>query len=129
MACASVPLSTYSSSPPTGTPRARRLTLSLRAAEQLADVVRRGLAFVGEVGRQHDLAHRAVQRSFEQAIEANLLRADAVERRQPAHQHEIESRVGLGVLDHHQIGGRFDHAQQGRVALARPAKRRTALPR
>ena len=31
-ACASVPLSTYSSSPPTGTPRARRLTLMPRAA-------------------------------------------------------------------------------------------------
>ena len=75
------------------------------------------LAFVGEVRRQYDLAHDAVQRSLEQPVEADFLRADAVERRQTSHQDEIESTVGLRVLDHEQVGRSFDHAEQRRIAL------------
>src|ERR1700682_2365246 len=56
--------------------------LELARAEQLGDVMRGRLALVGEIGRQHDLADRSIERSLEQPVEANLLRTDAVERRQ-----------------------------------------------
>jgi hypothetical protein len=53
----------------------------------------------------------------QQAVEMNLLRTDAVERREPPHQHEILAAIGQRLLDHDLIGRRFDHAEQRRVAL------------
>ena len=38
------------------------------------------------------------------------LQAGTVERREPAHQHEIHALVTLGLLHHQQIGRHFDHA-------------------
>ena len=122
-ACASVPLSTYSSSPPTGTPRASRLTAEAARAQQLAQMMRGRLALDGEVGREHDLAHDAVGRALQQPLDVDVARADAVERRQSSHQHEVEARVRLRLLDHQQVGGRFDDAQQRRIAPRRRADR------
>ncbi len=85
--------------------------------------MRGGLALVREIGRENHLANDAVGRTLQQPLEADLLRPDAVERRQPTHQHEIQPRIRLRLLDHQQVGGRLDDAQLCRIALARPAKR------
>ena len=59
-ACARVTPSTYSRSPPMGSPRARRVTRTPMPREQLLDVGGRHLALHGWIGRQDDLPHRAL---------------------------------------------------------------------
>src|SRR6185437_761546 len=78
--------------------------------EKFAEVMRRRLALIREVGREDHFAHDAVSRTLQQLLEPDFPGSDAVERREPAHQHEIESGVGLRLLDHQQIGGRLDDA-------------------
>src|SRR4051794_21783880 len=60
---------------------AARKARHLEAArpEKLADVMRGGLALVGEIGRQHHLLHRPVGGAPQQSVEADLLRADAIQ--------------------------------------------------
>src|SRR6185369_17848289 len=41
--------------------------------EQLADVVRRRLALVGEIGGEHDLADETVGRPLDETLEADFL--------------------------------------------------------
>ena len=48
----------------------------------------------------------------------DVARADAVQRREPAHEHEIEAFEGEGLLDHDLVRGRLHHAQLGEIALA-----------
>ena len=43
-------------------------------------------------------------------------RPDAVERAEPAHQHEVEAAVAAGALERRLVGRRLDHAQLARVA-------------
>jgi hypothetical protein len=107
MACAMVEASTYSSSPPTGTPRASRLTARL--------------ALLGEVGGQDHLGDLAIAGALEQALQPELARAHAIERREPAHEHEVPPLEGQGLLDHGLIGRGLDHAEQAGVASRRGA--------
>ena len=74
---------------------------------------------MGEVGRENHLVHPLVGRPGHQSVDTEIRRADAVERRDSAHQHEIQAAIGVGLLHHHQIRRRFDHAQLRRVATAR----------
>ena len=62
------------------------------------------------------VAHRRVGDSREQAVEADLLRADAVQRRQPPHQHEVQAAVARRLLDGQLVGRSLDDAQQRRIA-------------
>ena len=78
-ACAIVPRSTYSSSLPTGTPRASRVTCT-PALEGLAQHMRRGLTLGIEVGGQNHLLHHAIAGALHQLVQANLFRANAIER-------------------------------------------------
>src|SRR2546426_9131651 len=80
--------------------------------QQLADVVRGGLALDREVGGEDDLAHDAIRHALHEAIEMDLAWPHAVERRQASHQYEIESRIALRLLHHQQVAGRFDDTQQ-----------------
>ncbi len=82
-----------------------------------------GLALVGEIRRQDHFAHLAVRGARLQPVEADLARPDAVERRKPPHQHEVHSRVRERLLDHGQIRGRLDYAQQARIAPRRVTQR------
>jgi hypothetical protein len=111
-ACASVPPSTYSSSPPTGTPWAMREALMPRLAHQLTQEVRRRLAFHGRVGREDHLAQPALREQRLELRHAELGRPDAVDRRQVPHQHEIAAAITTGLLDGRHVGRRLDHAQQ-----------------
>ena len=75
-----------------------------------------GLAFLGEVGGQHHFLDHAVGGARQQALELQIGRPDAIQRRESAHQHVIEPLIGAGVLDDQLVGGIFDHAQQCRIA-------------
>ena len=90
--------------------------LQAAGSQGLADVVRGGLPFHGEIGGKDDFPHHPVGRAPEQPVEMDFLRADAVERRERAHQHEIKALVALGLLHHQQVARRLDHAKQGRIA-------------
>jgi hypothetical protein len=98
---------------------ATRQTADAQAArlQHLADVVRSGLALVGEIGGQHHFGDQAIGGARHQFFQMNIFRADAVQRRQPAHQHEVQALVGQRLFDHQLIGRRLDHAQQAAVAL------------
>ena len=50
--------------------------------KQISDVMRRGLAIHGCIQRQDDLADLRIMRALDQRIDGEVLRADAVERRQ-----------------------------------------------
>src|SRR5262245_40273692 len=89
--------------------------------DQLADVVRGGIAFDGRVGREDHLLDLALFEQRLEAVEAELLRANAVERREVAHQHEVAAAIAAGLLDRDDVGRRLDDAQGGRVALRRRA--------
>ncbi len=80
------------------------------------DDMRRRLAFVGEVGRQNHLFHRAVERAGHQPVEADFLRPQAIERADAAHEHEVQAVVGERLLYRGEIGGAFHHAKLAGVA-------------
>jgi hypothetical protein len=75
-ACASVPPSTYSSSPPTGTPCAMREARMPRRADHLGQEVRGGLALHGRVGGEDHLADLALVEHAIEGANADLLGAD-----------------------------------------------------
>src|SRR5438132_9774106 len=81
------------------------------------------LAFVGEIRGEDHFVHRAVARARLQPVEPDVARADAVERRKAPHQHEVHAGVRERLLDHGEIGGRFHHAKQCRIAPRRAAQR------
>ena len=124
-ACASVPPSTYSSSPPTGTPCAMRDARIPRARHQLAEEVRGRLALDRRVGREDHLAHLALVEQRLELLDAELLGPDAVERRQVAHQHEVAAAVAARLLDRDDVGGRFDDAERRADRAAAPRRSRT----
>ena len=118
MACASVPPSMYSSSPPTGTPCAMRLARMPRwrtsCARKCAVASPSTVEFVASMtSRTWPPSSSAIELRA-----AELLGTDAVERRQVAHQHEVAPAVAARLLDRHHVGRRFDHAQQRGIALA-----------
>ena len=92
-ACASVPPSTYSSSPPTGTPCAMRDAREPARATTLGEEVRGRLAFDGRVRREDHLLRPRPRAAAPRALDTDLGRTDAVERRQVTHQHEVAAAV------------------------------------
>ena len=80
-------------------------------AQRLGQDVRGGLALGGEVGRDDHLLDPAVARPVEQLLGADLGRADAVERAEPPHQHEVVA------------------ADSCRCARTRPGRRASRPPR
>jgi hypothetical protein len=124
-ACASVPLSMYSSSPPTGTPCAMRLA-ACALAHQPEN--RCGLAFHRRIGRQDHPRTPPAASSARTRARAQLVGTNAIERREVAHQHEEASAVTAGLLDRHHVGWRFDHAHQRRIACRIRADRAQLAP-
>ena len=85
-------------------------------AQRLGEDVRGGLALGGEVGRDDHLLDAAVARPVEQLLGADLGRADAVERAEPAHQHEVVAAKAAGALERGLVGRRLDHRELARIA-------------
>src|SRR5882672_2540784 len=90
--------------------------------EHLADIVRGRLALVGEVGRDDHFLDFAASQAPLQHVQADLPGADAIERREAPHEHEIQTVVRESLLHHQQVAGRFDHAQLRGIALGRSAQ-------
>src|SRR5436190_17835146 len=80
-------------------------------------------ALVCEVGGEDHFLHGAVAHARLQPVEADVARAHAIERRQTTHQREVYAGIGKCLLHHRQVGGRFHHAKQGRIAPRRAAQR------
>ena len=98
---ASIRSPSAAASPPTGCPRrdnrarrrparhARAASPPHRIVQEIGDVMHRGLAIDRGVEREDHLFHRRLMRARHQRIDGEVLRADAVERRQHATQHVI----------------------------------------
>ena len=78
--------------------------------------MRGDFAFVGEVGGEDDFFDGAVGGAVDEFFEVDLRGADAVERGQAAHEHEVEPAERTGLFKRDLIGRRFDDAEDGRVA-------------
>src|SRR5690606_16239960 len=69
-----------------------------------------------------DFGKLALAHPGEQLVEADVPGTDAIERREPAHEDEIEARVAEAVLDRGEIGGGRDDAEERRGAPRRAAE-------
>ncbi len=109
--------STYSSSPPTGKPRARRETFTpATPGQQVLQVGRGRLAFKRGVGRQDHLAHPTLIKPALQQPDPQRFRADPVERGKPAAENDISSAKRAGSFQHRHPRRLLHHTEQRRVA-------------
>ena len=97
--------------------------------ERLAEHVRGGLALVGEVGREDHFLHHAVGGALDQLVRRRCRRADAVERAQPPHQHEVQAAVAAGPLEHDLVGRASRPRTAARVARVIEADGADLAPR
>src|SRR6185312_13573126 len=97
------------------------------ASGELREEMRRGLSLDGRIGREDQLADRALLEKGLELANAELLRADAVERRQVTHQHEVTPAVTARLLDGDHIGRRLHDAQKRGLPLRRGADRAQLL--
>src|SRR6266568_2211677 len=82
--------------------------------QHLLEVGRGGLPFHRGVGRHDDFPHpRAVRDPGDELLKPQLVRAQPLERRQPAPQHVIPPPVAAGALDCPDIRRLLDDAKQG----------------
>ncbi len=90
--------------------------LQVESGEPVHDVMRGGLALDGGVDRQNDFAHAACGDAGDQLIDAEIVRADAIERRQRAAEHVVAGVQDVGALQRPQVGDVLDHDDQPVVA-------------
>ena len=107
--------SAYSRSPPTGRPLASRVT-RVRPAQPVGDVGGSGLAGHVRVGREHDLLDAVALHAREQLVDAEVLRLDAVERRERPAEHVVDAAVLVGALHREHVGRLLDDADERLVA-------------
>ena len=84
--------------------------------QPVGDIVAGRLPLHRCVGRQDDLADCRIGSAADQRRDAQLVRADAVERREGAAKNVIAAPEGAGALHRPQITDLFDDAQERRVA-------------
>ena len=121
--------SAYSSSPPTASPEAMRVTRTPSGLQHLGQVERGRLALDVRAGGDDHLSIATVARPrrAQQLADAQIVGADAVERREHAVQHVVAAAKAAGALDREQIGRRGDHADEARVAARVAAQRARIL--
>src|SRR6478672_4109341 len=90
--------------------------LDTRLLQEVGDVVRGGLAIDGGIQCQDDFAHPRIVRARHQRVDGQILRADAVERRQRSPQHMIEAVGRIGPLQRPEIGDVGDHDDDRGIA-------------
>src|SRR6185312_7365401 len=72
--------------------------------------MRGGLAIDGGIERENDFAHLRLMGARDERVDTEILRADAIERRQRAAEHVIASTGGVRPLQRPEIGDvRNDH--------------------
>src|SRR5690625_1814006 len=85
-------------------------------AEHAHEVGRSGLALDVRVGGDDDLGDRTVGQAGHQLPDAQVVRADAVDRVDGPAEHVVAAAVLAGAFDRDDVLGLLDHAQQGRIA-------------
>src|SRR4051794_5907952 len=103
------------------TPRDAAHAQALRA-QKLAHVVRRGFTFDGEIGGEYRLANDTVGGTAQQPVEMDFARPHTIERRERAHENEVQPAVALGLLHHEEIARSFNDAQDRCIAACRAAQ-------
>ncbi len=78
----------------------------------VGDIPGGGIPFDGGIGGEDQLADVLILQPALENIEPQLLRADAVERRQMAHQHEVATRELAGLLDGGHVRRALHHTEQ-----------------
>src|SRR5690348_14421603 len=89
-----------------------------RHARDLREHVRGRLAFHGRIGRDDELLHFAFGQALRERVEAELLRAKAVEWRKTSEQDEIAAAITGRLFDSELVDRRFDDAQEALVTRA-----------
>ena len=116
MAFSMVISSVYSMSLPTGMPIAMRVTFTPAALQLLGKYTCGGLAFDCGIGGENDLVDVSGIDAGDQIRDAQLLRTDAVQRRDRSVEDVEDSVEVLGLLDGGDVGRLFDYADQPLVA-------------
>ena len=111
-----MPRSTYSSSLPIGTPRASRVTRTPRDRSASPSTCAVASPSAVKLVARITSSTTTVAGAVEQLAGADLERADAVERAEPAHQHEVEAAIAAGALERRLVGRRLDHRELAPVA-------------
>src|SRR5580704_5285734 len=84
---------------------------------ELAEVVGGGLPLDRRVGGEDELAHAPLGQNALELAHTELLRPDAIERRQVPHEHEVATAVAARGLDRHHVGGGLDRTEHRAIAL------------
>ena len=101
--------------------------LHVRVVQQFGDVMRGGLAVDRGVERQDHFLHLRLVRARDQRVDGQILRADAVERRQRAAEHVIAAVDRVRALQRPQIGDVGHHHDDRLVAPGIGADRARVL--
>ena len=102
--------------------------LHLKMREEVGDVMRCRLAIDGGIDREDHLAHLAVSDAGNQRFEVDVLRPDAVERRQRAAKNVVTGTDSAGAFERPKIGDGLDDDKHMRIA-ARVAADRAGIER
>jgi hypothetical protein len=94
-----------------------RVTLHAERLQQLRQIDRRRFAFHRRIGRHDDFFDAALRDAVDQALDLQLLRPDAAQRRQRAAQHVIEPVELAGDFDADDVIRIFHHADHLLIAL------------
>ena len=93
---------------------ARHLDVEVR--QQVGHEMGRGLPVHGGVDRQHHLGHPVGRHMLHESVEVEVVRPDAVERRQHTTQHMVAAPDNPGPFQRPKVRHGFDHHQGGGVA-------------
>src|SRR5204862_8084532 len=84
--------------------------------QQPGEIERGGLTFNRRIGRQDDFFDTATGYAREQALDLQVVRTHAVQRRRRSHQHVVDAAEFTRLLHHRDVLRFFDDANQALVA-------------
>ena len=84
--------------------------------QQGGDGMGGGFPLCRQIGRQDHFFQGGALNACHQAGQVDILRSDPVQRGEVSHENEIMALISQGLFHHQEIGGRFHHAQQARIA-------------
>ena len=93
------------------------------ATQAIGEKVRGCLARHVRVGREHDFLYPVSLDPAQQLVDAQMLRLDAVDRRQRAAEHVVQAAELVGAFERDQVGRMLDDADQRMVAARVEADR------
>ncbi len=100
-----------------------RVTRRPSGLQQPRQVDRRGLAFDGRIGGEDHFVDAAAGDARQQALDLQVVGADALQRRDRAHQHVIDAAEAAGAIDDVDVLRLFDDADDAVIAAVVAAHR------